>query len=276
MNLGWRGSCCSRRSRPSEVRPGRLIAVLAGCDRDETPRTRGRFREEDTGSWKSRTSVTARGTSVAPDPASRRPVAHKTGPWRITRTWTEFRATRGAGRRVVDEDAGNVTLPRASCRCPARKEGPGTRCVDLVLYRGPNPRSASVTVERHARKRGLLTISVTRPHLGDGPGTPWSRSRDEPVALPLRTRGARVSLPVTPPTSPGRLGHGHSQPGPWTRRPCPPNPSRVPYPGRQLQTARTLPRAPASPAPSLPRLPRFLESTIQASGPAEGVAMLGG
>ena len=37
----WGGRALCRPRRPSEVGPGRLMAVLAGCDRDETPRTGG-------------------------------------------------------------------------------------------------------------------------------------------------------------------------------------------------------------------------------------------
>src|SRR6202000_2252157 len=54
--------------------------------------------------------------------------------------------------------------------------------------------------------------------------------------------------PSAAPRTPGSLGHGHSLPGPWPRRPRPfPRPS---HPGRQLQTAASLTRAPAPPARS--------------------------
>jgi hypothetical protein len=47
-----------RRLRPSEVRPGRLVATPAGCGRHETPGTWRFRREEVTGREELRTSVT--------------------------------------------------------------------------------------------------------------------------------------------------------------------------------------------------------------------------
>jgi len=64
--------------------------------------------------------------------------------------------------RIVHRDAGNVTLsgPREG---PFRAgiEGPITRCRLLVPHRGLKVDSASVTVGRHGRKRGVPDVSVT-------------------------------------------------------------------------------------------------------------------
>ena len=48
---------------------------------------------------------------------------------------------------------------------------------------------------------------------------PW-HSRPDPVALPAPVRWLRPE-PSAAPHIPGRLGHGHSLPGPWPRRPRP-------------------------------------------------------
>ena len=90
-----------------------------------------------------------------------------------------------------------------------RLRDPGTRCTDLVPYGGLNSRSAFVTPEGNGRKSEVPGVSVTRSLSGDGSSTLPSPSRD------------RSSTPRTL----GRLGHGHSLPGPWPRRPFP---SRAP------------------------------------------------
>ena len=60
--------------------------------------------------------------------------------------------------------------------------------------------------------------------LRDGVGLP-SRIRVPPVRDPWLPRDGRSTGPPAPRT-PGRLGHGHSLPGPWTRRPV--NPGDAP------------------------------------------------
>jgi hypothetical protein len=80
---------------------------------------------------------------------------------------------------------------------------------------GSNHGHVFQTSEEDARKGDVLGIFLTRPDIGDGS-----------VALPWRSRD-----PSSTPRTPGRLGHGHSLPGPWPRRP------------------RPFPRAPASPGP---------------------------
>jgi hypothetical protein len=74
------------------------------------------------------------------------------------------------GRWVRDEDAWNVTLPRTFGAFPNRGRRPGTRWVFCGPHGGHNVGCVIVTSEEDARKRGVLTISVTRSDIGDGPG----------------------------------------------------------------------------------------------------------
>src|SRR4051812_13311682 len=79
----------------------------------------------------------------------------------------------------------------------------------------------------------------------------------------MLTSPARLpGVPRTSPRTPGRLGHGHSLPGPWPRRPRP-------LPGRQLPKAASLTRAPASDDP--------VPQRAQATGrqPNQPIARLG-
>src|SRR6185437_5033479 len=82
--------------------------------------------------------------------------------------------------------------------------------VDLWSLSDHKSTRRSLTVGRYARKRGLPAVSVTRCAFRDGSVSLPCPSRDEPVALAW-------AIPATP-HIPGRLGHGHSQPGPWPRR----------------------------------------------------------
>src|SRR5262249_36234611 len=105
--------------------------------------------------------------------------------WRKADTKFHFRdrpaRERGRGGRIVDEDSRNVTL---SGPLRAGKEGL-KRVVDFGAPIGaPNRGHVFVTPEEPVRKRGLLTVFVTRSHL-----------RHEPVFSPSPIRGARARLP---------------------------------------------------------------------------------
>jgi hypothetical protein len=144
--------------------------------------------------------------------------------------------------QTVTKDVGTPRFRPSSSSSRAWKRGPGTRCVYLAPHRGVNSPSAVVTLDQHARKRGLPTLFLTGSHFRQGSVT---LPRPSPAQLPPPLR------------TPGRLGHGHSLPGPWTRRPVPsPGASlRVPVPsGRQPAGPRPF-RATACGAPSLPRAP---------------------
>ena len=84
-----------------------------------------------------------------------------------------------------------------------------TRRVSRVLSTR-DVRRRSLTVEEPGRKGGLPDVSVTRSDPGPMSDTDPSLPRDPPAILPAPS-----------PHVPGRLGHGHSLPGPWTRRPVP-------------------------------------------------------
>jgi hypothetical protein len=134
--------------------------------------------------------------------------------------------------QTVRKDVGTPRSRPSSVSFRARKRGPGTRCVYLAPYRGVKARSAVVTVDQHAPKRGLPTLFLTGPDSRDAPVPPTSLS----------------CAPSSTPRTPGRLGHGHSLPGPWTRRPVP---SRAPASGSSSLPGRQLPEAPSLPGASL-------------------------
>src|SRR5205085_3590052 len=72
----------------------------------------------------------------------------------------------------------------------AGKEAPKTRCVHYRGYGTGNPRSGVVTVARHARKRGLRTVSVTTC---DSRDFPWDfRARSEEHTSELQSQSNLV------------------------------------------------------------------------------------
>jgi hypothetical protein len=80
--------------------------------------------------------------------------------------------------------------------------------------------------EEDGRKCGLPRIFVTRSHFGHGSvALPWAILHARTVALPWAILhaparwGSREASPT--PRTPGRPGHGHGLPGPWTGRPRP-------------------------------------------------------
>src|ERR1700735_800053 len=104
--------------------------------------------------------------------------------------------------RVVDEDAGNVTLPGP----PRTDFGALRRAAWIWAPIGALNRGHVIqTSEEGARKSDVLGVFVTRSVFGDGTVAPPCPPRD----------------PSSTPRTPGRLGHGHSLPGPWARRPRP-------------------------------------------------------
>jgi hypothetical protein len=130
-------------------------------------------------------------------------------------------------------------------RAPDR--GPGSRCVYLVPYRGPNTRSASVTVGQHARKRGIPTLFVTRSHPGRTSTILPCGIRGAPVLLRRKSRHPLPAPPAVSATATACPGRGRDGPS---------------LPGRQLEEVSTLPgaslkrsrpfRAPACEASALP------------------------
>ncbi len=134
---------------------------------------------------------------------------------------------------IGDEDVGNVTLPCALSRFSRPRSGPGDALRTLTTPGGGQStqrrRHCWTTREEACTSHGLCD-EVSLP----------SRSSDPSVPLPARS--------LLTPHIPGRLGHGHSLPGPWTRRP-------FPFPGASPTRPRPLPRAPARRGshPSRPR-----------------------
>ncbi len=143
---------------------------------------------------------------------------------------------------IGDEDAGNVTLPGALSRFSRPRSGPGDALRTLTTPGG----GQSTQRGRHC--------CPTRTEA-------WTSHalRDE-VSLPSRTSDPSVTLrgrSLITPHGPGRLGHGHSLPGPWPRRPGA-------Y-GRQL-AGRQPDQAP-SPAPK-PPVAAFPRRSLPAPGPS--------
>jgi hypothetical protein len=175
------------------------------------------------------------------------------------------RTSRGRIRDVAD-----ATLPGASRH---RKTLSSRRCGALLPHRGrksPQQKAcrggmrtgsstlsnlSHVSVEisasssRIAGARGDLSPRVDgRPARGR-PSVSWCRHSDTNsppvprVTLPSFSRHGSVALPCpfgarsAPPNAPGRLGHGHSLPGPWPRRPGLPGASfpHPPYTRRTIQ-----------------------------------------
>ena len=135
---------------------------------------------------------------------------------------------------IGDEDAGNVTLSG-----PGRPFSGRDRGADNALSTfGPPWGAQSRQRVRHRWTTREEAWSSRR--LRDGVGLP-SRIRVPPVRDPWLPRDGRSTGPLRSPR-PGRLGHGHSLPGPWTRRP-------VPFPGASLRGHIPSGRRPAGPRP---------------------------
>jgi hypothetical protein len=140
--------------------------------------------------------------------------------------------------------------PSVCFRAPDR--GPRSRCMYLGPHRGPETRSASVTVGRHARKRGVPTLFVTRSHPGRNPAILPCASRGAPVPLP---RGSRRPLPAPPAVSATATAcPGRGRDGPSLGRPGASFRGLDPS-GRQLEEVPELARAPAWRGPGPSRAP---------------------
>jgi hypothetical protein len=153
-------------THPSEVRPGRLMAVLAGCDRHETPRTGG--------SASFATGPGGRCHTCDPSVRKMPGTSHPRAPSSSSRA-----------RKRVRERAAAITGAIAPTKLAARKS---------VLANTHGSVDFPPSLSRDAR-------SATNPC---------------PSRAPRVTRGRRS---FRTPHRPGRLGHGHSLPGPRTRRP---------------------------------------------------------
>jgi hypothetical protein len=141
---------------------------------------------------------------------------------------------------------------------PQVRAGEGTGPAEVGLTSRVGAGDATPVIHSCGRCRERHTPARLRPHLGPGKRVreraaaitgaiaptklaarksvlcnthgsvyfPRSLSRDAQSATnpcpSVTSPLCRGGLPATPPTSPGRLGHGHSQPGPWPRRPLSP------------------------------------------------------
>ncbi len=135
-------------------------------------------------------------------------------------------------RKGPDDDAA-LSVARAT-QIAAAPSGPAPgevedRAVDLFH---PPGWKIPVTHPRHGRILDVPPVLVT-----DVPSLWLLPARHSPAFRPSPTRLPGVSR--NSPRTPGRLGHGHSLPGPWPRRPVP-NPGassqgRIPPPGASFQ-----------------------------------------
>jgi len=139
--------------------------------------------------------------------------------------------------RSVTKMPGTSHFPAPGGPFRAGFEGSETRCADSPCYGTVNPRSASVTVGQHGRKRGVLAVSVTTPDLRHGSVPLPSPPRHAPVPDP-----PRLPYPALSPRPQPAQGRGETAGSPSLAlrgpRPFPaPACGVTDLPGRQLAGA---------------------------------------
>ena len=152
-----------------------------------------------------------------------------------SRSWLAVTAMRRPGREGFVKHRAQVSHElRTPVTLPHESAAPQRMSSQLSAHTADNCELTGGTLEEGARKGDVPGISVTRSHIGEGSvSLPWL-SRVPPATIPHHSPHPRPSRPRPQPA------RAVAETAALTETPC------VPYLGRRLREAPSLPRPPAS------------------------------